>query len=66
MNIGRAPCLAPTDVPRDNGGVTAKPNVRNWAMTRRISRAGATGNSRAILPFVTMPEGREVGARNGH
>jgi len=31
-----------------------------------ISRAEATGNSRATLPFVALSEGREVGARNCH
>ena len=36
-----------------------------WARSCLIGRAGATGNSRATLPFATMPEGREVGARNG-
>lgn len=39
-------------------------SVYNWAMSRLISRAEATGNSRATLPFVAMPERREVGAQN--
>jgi len=33
-------------------------------MTRLISRAEATRNSRATLPLVTASEGREVGARS--
>ena len=37
-------------------------NDHSWAMTRLISRASATGNSRGILPVVATPEGREVGA----
>ena len=33
----------------------------HWAMTRLISRAGATGSSRATLPVATSSQGREVG-----
>jgi hypothetical protein len=36
----------------------------NWASSRLISRAGATGNSRVTLPFATSSEGREVGAQS--
>ena len=41
-------------------------SVNFWARSCPISRAGATGNSRATLPLVTSSEGREVGARCGH
>jgi hypothetical protein len=41
-------------------------NVTYWARSRLISRAEATGSSRATLPLVTSSEGREVGARSGH
>jgi len=38
--------------------------VRYWAMSCLISRAAATGNSRATLPLVPSLRGREVGAHN--
>ena len=39
--------------------------VRYWAMTRLISRAGATGSSRATLPLVASSKACAVGARHG-
>jgi hypothetical protein len=36
-------------------------NGNFWARSRLISKAGATGNSRATLPFVASSEEGEVG-----
>jgi len=50
-------------LPAQDGGGTLNGGFE--ARSSLISRAEATGNSRATLPLATSSDGREVGALNG-